>query len=269
MSQSIEVYFFGLVCHIGRENELGRKNAAIIKTDSHIPKAVLGVPEDAPMEITLNSGDVLSLSIAEGDAVAGTDFETYVPSLLDKTDKPGGQQSLKAGVRTSKNFDAAVAYFQHTKSSLGVASLYPKRARYEMNFKATSEQCVAQVTLATASTNEDTIYLIRNNDGHEEKWPIQDGWLLIVNSVHPHLLGGSSQHFGQHRSLTDATEIATVVKSGKCDDAASVNNGKHREEVLKYIYSHTFRLPIVDVRPPAELDLLDATQVECSNTRWP
>ncbi len=270
MSQSIEVYFFGLVCHIGPDDGLGRKNAAIIKTDTHIPMAVLGVPGSVPKEITLILGDVLSLSLGEGDAVADTDFETYVPSLLDKTDKPGGQQSLKGGVRKSENFDAALAYFQHTRSSLGVASLFTKRALYEMKFKPPSEQCVAQVTLATATTNDDTVYLLRNNGSQEEKWPIQDGWLLIINSIHAHPLGGSGQHFGQHKNLTDATEIANVTQeSDDCAEASNLKHGEHREDVLKYIYSHPFHLPIVEGEPRAELNILDPTQVECSNSRWP
>lgn len=270
MSQRIEVYFFGLICHIGLEDELGRTNAAIIKTDTHIPKVVLGVPGSTPTEITLNSGDVLSLSLGKGDAVADTDFETYVPSLLDKTDKPGGQQSLKGGVRNSANFDVALAYFQHTRSSLGVASLFPKRALYEMKHKPSSEQCVAQVTLAIATTNDDTVYLLRNNNGSQEKWPIQDGWLLIINSIHAHPFGGSGEHFGQHKNLTDATEIANVTQeSDDCAESPNLKHGDHCPDVLKYIYSHPLHLPIFEGEPRAELNPLDPTQVECSNSRWP
>jgi len=269
MSRIIEVYFFGLICHIGRDDGVGRTNAAVVKTDNHTSKAILGVPNGAPNEIDLALGDVLSLSTGEDDAIADAEFQAYVPSLLDKTDKPGGNQSLKGGVRASKNFDVAFAYFQHTKSSLGVASLYPKRARYEMNFKHASEQCVAKLVLATAKTDEETVYLLRNNGGTKTQYQIRDGWLLIINSIHTHLFGTSAQHFGQHKSLTDASEIAVVTKGGSCDDASKVKNGIHRDAVLKYVYSHPFHLPLMKDRSSAELDLLDATQVECSDTRWP
>ena len=262
MPQSIEVYFLGLICHIGLDNAFGRTNAALIKTDNHVPKVVIGVTDSAPMKIDLIEGDILSLSVGEDEAVADTQFETYVPSLLEKTDKLSGQQALKHDVRKSKNFDVAIAYFKHAKSSLGVAELYRKQAVYRLNRKPDSKQCVARVTLATITTSDTDVYLICANGQTENRYPVQDGWVLVVNQFHPHAFGTSSQHFGQHLKLTDATEIARVDKDGNCGQASRVSNGIHLDDVRPYIY-----LPLEPNRGGSVH--VDATQVECSNTRWP
>src|SRR4051794_35413293 len=96
----IEVYFYGLICHTGRDEEFGLTNAALVATDTHLPTVIINTPNGIK-ESVLEKGDVLSLSVGEGEAVPNTSFASYVPSLRDKTDKPSHQQALKGGVRTS------------------------------------------------------------------------------------------------------------------------------------------------------------------------
>jgi hypothetical protein len=270
--RTVEVYFYGLICHIGPDAELGRTNAALVTTTDHLPKVVLSA-SNALTEIELLKGDVLSLSVGKGKAIANAAFDAYVPSLLEKTDKPSKQQALKNGVRKSSNFDVATAYFQHATSALVAADLYPHKASYSMPHKATVEQCVAEITLAVVQSNTDTVNLLRSNDlvsGRDDSWMIGD-WVLVTNLFHTfsgiHL---HQDHFKNHLALTDATEIAEVmkIKNGCLDEekAFSEPNAVHLSEVRKYIYANS--VPPLQANE-SKLVFFDLGQPDCSNTRWP
>src|SRR4051794_1935879 len=112
MAQIIEVYFFGLICHTAPDADPhAMTNAAIVKSEGHMAIVAIGIPEKDPDVHALDPGDVLSLSIGDGISVADTTFDELVPSLREKTNKAGGLQALKSGVRMSTNFDVAYAYF--------------------------------------------------------------------------------------------------------------------------------------------------------------
>ena len=66
---TIEVYFYGLICHIGREEGFGMTNAALVTTDTHQPRVIISTSAGIK-ECDLEKGDVLSLSVGQDDAVA-------------------------------------------------------------------------------------------------------------------------------------------------------------------------------------------------------
>jgi hypothetical protein len=265
----IEIYFYGLICHIGPDDGAGIKNAALVATTTHLPRAVLG--GGTLTEVDLATGDVLSLSIGTGDALKTAAFDAFVPSLVDKTDKTSHQQALKHGVRTSQNFDVAVAYFDHSKSSLDVAALYPGRAVYTMRHKKRTEQCAAFLTLASVQTNETDVRLVRTNSIDEQNngsWPIRD-WVLIANLFHARsLLHGD--HFGNHLKLTDATEIAQVteITNGCKEEQQTFPSSTNLTEVSDYINAQTVAQSL-EIAGGAGLVPFDLGQADCSDTRWP
>jgi hypothetical protein len=271
---NFEIYFYGLICHVGDDEGFGLKNAALVTSTTHRPRAVVSAANHLT-EIDLVKGDVLSLSVGQGDAVANTAFESFVPSLREKTDKPSHLQALKNGVRTSKNFDVATAYFLHARSSLVVADLYKDKAAYSMLHKSTSEQCVAHLTLAVVKTDAEKISLIIDNEmtsGRGSSWEATD-WILITNLFHSsssiHI---PQDHFMNHLQLTDAAEIAHVhkIKNGCSDEQQAFSEPKavHLSEVNKYIDANSTP-PDLETSKRSSLTFFDLGQPDCSDTRWP
>jgi hypothetical protein len=276
MTQQIEVYFFGLICHIGPDDQPGMHNAAIPHLDGHVPMVHIG---GMAQPIELENGDVLSLSLGRGDALADASFLAYVPSLRRYTDKPGGNQSLEGGVRTSTNFAAATAYFEYPRCSVRTAQLYkPDAGLFTMTKKQPVTQCVARMTVAVAEASE-AVKLLRKNGDNTTSYPIDQGWLLISNGIHDVVSNETApgsyppkprtKHFPAHRRLTDATEIADVepFKDG-CKEQLRDPEISHLADALKIIDAVAAH-QAGGLLQSSDVHIFVATQVDCAETRWP
>jgi hypothetical protein len=233
----IEIYFLGLIAHVGDQNEATHAAIVLGKHFPHDSRIYFSNGQDQP----IGQGEHVRIGAQNASAKKSVAFNTYVPSLelLCTT------AVLKRDVINKTNQDDVKSFIGYPLGNAGldVADRYHFGAIYVRPDPFRHEQCVARLTVVTLQTDAAiTVYI-----GDRPYKVNPNEWLLIKN-VSPNQ---DQDHFEEFKHLTDAMLIArpyaNVTAACRYDNPGL----DYLKEVQKYIGE------------PA------AAEIECTNSKWP
>lgn len=273
-----EVYFFGLICHVGDKPDT-KSRAVIIDAIStqHVPLIVInGVPH------RLRKGDNISFGLPSGDVDTHADFNKYLPSLRDLI---LGEDDIREEIKSGTGDADVISYVHYPRGELAVADLFPESAYYDFSGGASGrdDECVARLTYVQASTAETQLDV---RYGNSVETVTANSWVLISNSSP----ANSDGHFFEYLRLTKGSDIASAHKGAKncalSTTARYVNDVKHYLKIQNAKSFDAASIARAEARskssPPSlavesnatptitkEKVQTEATDIECSNTRFP
>lgn len=245
-----EIYFFGLIGHVG-ENDETKQFAVIVKATDHVPMIVVNKKSHP-----LYKDENVSFSIGSGDAQTTSSFKKFVPPLSKLI---SGTNDLKPQVKTRASENDVIGYVHYPPAgSLGVADLFDDGALYTLGQVEKLRQCAASLTYLSVSTNAS----LEVRHGNASHIVAEAPWILIMNSSS----GSSLNHFRENLKMTQGSDIATVTKIDlNCE---TLDEPQYLDDVVKYLKDNNakgFRA----ARANGDVAMTEATDVECSNSRWP
>lgn len=239
---TIEIYFLGLICHVG--DEVAATHAAIVRGLKHQHDASIYFSYDQSTYPVPKDDDIVIGTPAS--ALKAADFVKFVPSL-ELLCTPA---HLKSGVKNKTNHTDAESFLFYPAGNRGLVlgDLYLTSAIYVRADGFHHEQCVARLT-ATQIDIDDNDKLSVVVNAFRQDVPA-NSWILVMNIG----LGRKGQdHFDEYKHLTDAMLMA-LPKLGnrKC----AQENGD-----LKYLAAAQQQVKALHIEA--------ADEIECANSRFP
>jgi hypothetical protein len=240
-----EIYFFGLIAHIG--NPVEATHGAIVWGIKHPHQASVYFAQDGSTT-TVNKGDDIYLGAPPyASGPKSQDFDHFVPALQWLSTPT----SVKAGVLNHNDHSDVTSFIRYPASNngLAVADRYSDGALFLRAGGFRWEQCVARLTVTQVNTDQPLPVTI---GAPPSKLVDAGSWILIMN-LGKTRAGANHNHFEEYKHLTGAQLLALPNKIAR--DCAFVNK--------KLVHIAAVRSYIASLHPEA------ADEIECSNSKWP
>jgi hypothetical protein len=237
---TINVVFFGLISHVGR-NHSKKAHAALIRDVQGGHQPYIHFSDGTAHRI--GDGTKVTFTQAADATSTAADFADYVPHLGVLSE---GNPS--DAVINGTDFGPAQAYVRYPGGELRARTLYTRSGIYKLK-KKTHEQCVAKTVMLTVTTGKVLEVTFTDDAGQPHTRPIPDGeCILITNGTR-----SRGHDFKTHGKVVgvNPSEIADLTPGGlDC-----------RHELPPTSACSWVEDAIVHMR--------DATEIECGNTQYP
>jgi hypothetical protein len=233
------ICFFGLISHIGDEDAEGYTHAAVLKDedDKHKPRIYFTDDQGEPLSgnVTFDKSDI---------ATGRASFLNDVPSLQDLT----GDSAIDA-VQDAQPHAFVELYVFYPGGTLRSRERHEEGLLIERGGAIPKHLCVARVVELVVDDDDISTLMINYNGtqrpiGHNE-------CVLIVNAERRTSDKSHEHSLREHRRITRSTDFATITHTAKKCASSPPTNCAWIENVID------------------PLRFRDATDVECTNTRWP
>jgi hypothetical protein len=265
-----EVYFFGLICHVSDSDDT-KSHAVIVDAAQHVPLIVV---DDTPHR--LRKGDNVRFSLPSGDVNTTPDFKKYVPGLQELI---VGIDDIREEIASGTTDSDTVGYVYYPIGDLGVADLFSTSASYQIGeAEVRPDGCIARLTYVQVTTDKrvDVRY------GNSVENVSANSWVLVSNSSPPN----TSDHFFEYLRLTKGSDIGAPRDGNQECDLS--DTPRYVEDVKRFLgiqNAKSFDKASV-ARAAARLERMrskkvsgaetrqgdietEATDVECTNSKWP
>jgi hypothetical protein len=243
----IEIYFAGLICHVGANEKEGADRVALVKSilipDATETKHTPRIRTMGGVDETLN-GEVTFEGLGAG-ATAGPLFLDTVPHLDDFT-RSGVELNQDILKPRPSNFPYTV---QLPLGEFTVVEFYEQGAKWTLDGDVSTRPCVPRVTMLRASGTAATVHF----NGRSVNLT-SDSWILLTNfEVQPPANPG------------DDWKKQYAVTTGTPDDLAVYEELPKTVPCTKYPENGRWTVEVLGkIRPPAVVD-----SSECTNSHWP
>jgi hypothetical protein len=236
----LEIYFFGLISHTGTDKKAKRSVLVSFKDHNATIFTSTGDKE------AIQGGAPVRFKGLGSEPTLSPFFRDYMPSLKE-TIRP--RQDLRDDVKTEKNNKEVQGFVHLPAGDFGIADFYKQQATLYLDSAIVRpKNCVGRLALLTCIVNAASATIRIGKKSLTLPLP---GWVLFTNASN-----GNTKDFHAYRLITtapDDTYIATVTEEADpCSLWATWHKGTYYDQVA----------PIVN-------QFRDATQVECTNTRFP
>lgn len=259
---TIEIYFFGLISHIG--GVAAKDHAALLfdPAKDHAARIVWlegeelrehALDSDPARPVRIHFAIDAKPSDQPAKVNGGDDFDRMVPHLKALTDK-----DVKSNVKSKSNADDVIAFVDYPGGELRVHDCYDEAGRYTLDDKVIDLDAVARTTVIVVDTGTEPLRVFVDNKAIA--LIKVNGCLLIENSAkmmlpgvgakHHHMTG----HFQKNKILLEPdSRLATAEPNGKRRRSPDTPPGC--SWIDDYLYKKERSFTSIDI--------------ECSNTQYP
>jgi hypothetical protein len=243
-----DIYFFGLICHVGPDNDRFTKtHAALVQATNH--GASIVIDGAAPSPVTKG----IAFNPASKVIGVSQDVNDCLPHLHDLIS--GGSIDLDGNVKGELSQANVVGYVDYpastTSTEFQVSALYNSAVRYKLAAEPhdRDRRCAAKLILLQVEQPALSVSI----DGGPNQ--AVQSWVLIYNSAH----GATVKDFKSYLGITKATSICDPYPDNtvNCSGVTPITTGTTQTvlDLIKVLV--------------AEGKLLDADDIECTNSHWP